>query len=78
MPSFTETVRQSLRDNGWEIYEGLEHPDLYEWWWIPGQHKGYWSDSSGKREDNYMPIKDAIAWQMHTDKGTLTEELKVT
>lgn len=80
---FTQAVLDALAAEGWEEYpyppdpeDGWVPPDPY--YWIPAEHKGYWSDNKGNKSDNYRSLKEAIAWQLHTDTGRLTEELKVT
>lgn len=70
----------ALVDAGWEEYPYPDPwPGMDPWYWIPAKHKNYWQDGrSGERSDNYMQLKDAISWQLHTDTGHLTEELDVS
>lgn len=71
MKSFTEEIREGLLSRGWEIYEGRENPNLYEWWWKPAEHKDYWSvpyEPDAPKRDWYMPIDQAIGQQMLADK----------
>lgn len=65
MKTFNEVIREGLLERGWEIYPSAGE-GLYEFWWKPAEHKGYWRahNPNDPGKDNCMPIDQAIAWEM--------------